>query len=93
LWLKAQAKMVPIEIVIEALINGLWTNPMVQYFARKPPKTLEKVSKTWMSISQSIMIFDKEGKHVRTIHNLGQIEYKNNHNQGQQSNSQLTGTH
>jgi hypothetical protein len=31
-------------------------------------------------------------RHVRTIHNLGQSEDKNNHNQGQQSNSQSTGT-
>jgi hypothetical protein len=32
-------------------------------------------------------------RHVRTIHNLGQREEKNNHNQGHQNNSQSTGTH
>jgi hypothetical protein len=30
-------------------------------------------------------------RHVRTIHNPGQSEDKNNHNQGQQSNSQSIG--
>jgi hypothetical protein len=29
-------------IVIEAMIKGLRPGPMVQYFARKPPQTLEK---------------------------------------------------
>jgi hypothetical protein len=31
------------EIVIEAMIEGLRPGPMVQYFARKPPQTLEKL--------------------------------------------------
>jgi hypothetical protein len=35
--------MVPNEIVIEAMIKGLQPRPMVQYFARKPPQTLEKL--------------------------------------------------
>ena len=35
--------MVPNEIVIEALIKGLRPGPSAQYFARKPPQTLEKL--------------------------------------------------
>jgi hypothetical protein len=35
--------MVPNEIVIEAMIKGLRPGPMAQYFARKPPQTLEKL--------------------------------------------------
>jgi hypothetical protein len=34
---------VPNEIVIEAMIIGLQPRPMAQYFARKPPQTLEKL--------------------------------------------------
>jgi hypothetical protein len=34
---------VPNEIVIEAKIKGLWPGPTAQYFARKPPQTLEKI--------------------------------------------------
>jgi hypothetical protein len=34
---------VPNEIVIEAMIKGLRPGPMTQYFARKPPQTLEKL--------------------------------------------------
>jgi hypothetical protein len=34
---------VPNEIVIEAMIKGLWLGPMAQYFAKKPPQTLEKL--------------------------------------------------
>jgi hypothetical protein len=34
---------VPNEIVIEAMIKGLRPGPMAQYFARKPPQTLEKL--------------------------------------------------
>jgi hypothetical protein len=43
LRLRAQAPIVPNEIVIEAMIKGLWPGPMTQYFARKPPQTLEKL--------------------------------------------------
>ena len=32
----------PNEIVIEAMIKGLRPGPTAQYFARKPPQTLEK---------------------------------------------------
>jgi hypothetical protein len=34
---------VPNEIVIEAMIKGLNPGPTTQYFARKPPQTLEKL--------------------------------------------------
>jgi hypothetical protein len=43
LRLRAHAPTVPNEIVIEAMIKGLRPGPMVQYFARKPPQTLEKL--------------------------------------------------
>jgi hypothetical protein len=42
LRLRAQAPIVPNEIVIEAMIKGLRLGPTAQYFARKPPQTLEK---------------------------------------------------
>jgi hypothetical protein len=41
--LRAQAPIVPNEIVIEAMIKGLRPGPKAQYFARKPPQTLEKL--------------------------------------------------
>jgi hypothetical protein len=41
--LRAQAPTVPNEIVIEAMIKGLRLGPTTQYFARKPPQTLEKL--------------------------------------------------
>jgi hypothetical protein len=41
--LRAQAPTVPNEIVIEAMIKGLRLGPSAQYFARKPPQTLEKL--------------------------------------------------
>jgi hypothetical protein len=34
---------VPNEIVIDAMIKGLKPRQMTQYFARKPPQTLEKL--------------------------------------------------
>jgi hypothetical protein len=34
---------VPNEIVIEAMVKGLRLGPTTQYFARKPPQTLEKL--------------------------------------------------
>jgi hypothetical protein len=42
LRLRAQAPIVPNEIVIEAMIKGLRLGPIAQYFARKPPQTLER---------------------------------------------------
>jgi uncharacterized protein Usg len=41
--LRAQAPTVSNEIVIEAMIKGLRPGPTTQYFARKPPQTLEKL--------------------------------------------------
>jgi hypothetical protein len=43
LRLRAQAPIVPNEIIIEAMIKGLRPGPTAQYFARKPPQTLEKL--------------------------------------------------
>jgi hypothetical protein len=43
LHLRAQAPIVPNEIVIEAMIKGLRPGPTTQYFARKPPQTLDKL--------------------------------------------------
>jgi hypothetical protein len=43
LRLRAQAPTVPNEIVIEAMIKSLRPGPTAQYFARKPPQTLEKL--------------------------------------------------
>jgi hypothetical protein len=43
LRLRAQAPIVPNEIVMEAMIKGLRLGPTAQYFARKPPQTLEKL--------------------------------------------------
>jgi hypothetical protein len=43
LRLRAQAPTVPNEMVIEAMIKGLRPGPTTQYFARKPPQTLEKL--------------------------------------------------
>jgi hypothetical protein len=43
LCLRAQAPTVPNEIVIEVMIKGLRLGPTTQYFARKPPQTLEKL--------------------------------------------------
>jgi hypothetical protein len=43
LRLRAQAPIVPNEIVIEAVIKGLRLGPTTQYFTMKPPQTLEKL--------------------------------------------------
>jgi hypothetical protein len=43
LRLRAQAPTVSNEIVIEAMIKGLRLGPTTQYFARKPPQTLQKL--------------------------------------------------
>jgi hypothetical protein len=43
LRLRAQAPTVPNEIVIESMIKGFRLGPTAQYFARKPPQTLEKL--------------------------------------------------
>jgi hypothetical protein len=43
LRLRAQAPTMPNEIVIKTMIKGLRPGPNAQYFARKPPQTLEKL--------------------------------------------------
>jgi hypothetical protein len=43
LRLRAQAPIVPNEIVVEAMIKGLCPGPTSQYFSRKPLQTLEKL--------------------------------------------------
>src|SRR5688500_4561334 len=43
LRLRAQAPIVPNEIVTEAMIKGLRPGPTAQYFARNPPQPLEKL--------------------------------------------------
>jgi hypothetical protein len=43
LCLRAQTPIVSNEIVIEAMIKGLRLGPTTQYFARRPPQTLEKL--------------------------------------------------
>jgi hypothetical protein len=53
---------VPNEIVIEAMIKGLRPGPMVQYFARKPPQTLEKLLQKMDEYIRAIMISAREGK-------------------------------
>jgi hypothetical protein len=53
---------VPNEIIIETMIKGLRLGPTTQYFDRKHPQTLEKVLQKWMSISELIMNFNKEGR-------------------------------
>jgi hypothetical protein len=40
---RAQAPTVPNEIAMDAMIKGLRPGPSAQYFARKPPQTLEKL--------------------------------------------------
>jgi hypothetical protein len=44
LRLRAQAPIVPNEIIIEAMIKGLRPGPTAQYFARKPPDSGEAAS-------------------------------------------------
>jgi hypothetical protein len=60
--LRAQAPTVPNEIVIKAMIKGLWPGPMAQYFARKPPQTLEKLLQKMDEYIRPIMISAKEGR-------------------------------
>jgi hypothetical protein len=43
LRLRAQASMVQDDIVIKAMVKGLKPEPTAQYFARKPPHSLEKL--------------------------------------------------
>jgi hypothetical protein len=62
LRLRAQVPTVLNEIVIEAMIKGLRLGPIAQYFARKPPQTLENCFRRWLNISEQIMTFGKGGR-------------------------------
>jgi hypothetical protein len=62
LRLRAQAPTVPNEIVIEAMIKGLWPGPMAQYFARKPPRLWRSCFRKWMSTSGPTISSAKEGR-------------------------------
>jgi hypothetical protein len=53
---------VPNEIVIEAMIKGLRPEPTAQYFARKPPQTLEKLLQKMDEYIGLIMNSAREGK-------------------------------
>jgi hypothetical protein len=52
----------PNEIVIEAMIKGLRSGPTTQYFARKPPQTLEKLLQKMDEYIGPTMIFVEEGR-------------------------------
>jgi hypothetical protein len=62
LRLRAQAPMVPNEIVIEAMIKGLRPGPMAQYFTRKPPRLWRSCFRKWTSTFRLIMTSNKEGR-------------------------------
>jgi hypothetical protein len=62
LHLRAQAPMVPNEIVIEAIIKGLRPRHTTQYFARKPPRLWRSYFRKWMSTSRLTMTSAKEGR-------------------------------
>jgi hypothetical protein len=110
LRLRAQAPMVPNEIVIEAMIKGLQPGPTTQYFARKPLQTLEKLLQKMDEYIMADNDFRQKReayryskmtrgfggrlhpRHVRTIHNPSLNDYRGNHTQGHQHNSQSSGT-
>jgi hypothetical protein len=48
------------------MIKGLCPGPTAQYFARKPPETLEKLLQK-MSTSEPTTISDKEGRKLTDI--------------------------
>jgi hypothetical protein len=62
LRLRAQAPIVPNEIVIEAMIKGLRSGPTTQYFARKPPRLWRSCFRKWMSTSGLTTTSAKEGR-------------------------------
>jgi uncharacterized protein Usg len=62
LRLRTQAPIVPNEIIIEAMIKGLRPGPMAQYFARKPPQTLEKLLQKMDEYIWADNDFAREGK-------------------------------
>jgi hypothetical protein len=59
LRLRDQTPIVPNEIAIESMIKGVRLGPTTQYFARLPPKTLEK-------------LLQKMDEYIRTNNNLRQ---------------------
>ena len=60
--------MVPNEIVIEAMIKGLRPGPTAQYFAIKPPQTLEKLLQKMDEYIRLTMTSAKEGrKHTGSL--------------------------
>jgi hypothetical protein len=98
---------VPNEIVIEAMIKGLRSGPSAQYFARKPPQTLEKLLQKMDEYIRADNDFRQrreeayrfsemtrgfEGRfhprHVRSIHNSTQSDYRGNQQQRPQYSSQ-----
>jgi hypothetical protein len=50
------------EIFIEAMIKGLRSGPTTQYFARKPPETLEKLLQKMDEYIWLTMTSAKEGR-------------------------------
>jgi hypothetical protein len=60
--LRAQAPIVPNEIVVEAMIKGLRPGPTTQYFTRKPPRLWRSRFRKWMSTSGLTMTSAKEGR-------------------------------
>jgi hypothetical protein len=55
---------VPNEIVIEAMIKGLWPGPTAKYFSRKPPRLWRSYFRKWMSTSGLILTSNKEGRRL-----------------------------
>jgi hypothetical protein len=62
LRLRAQAPIVPNEIVIEAMIKGFRLGPTAQYFTRKPPRLWRSCFTKWMSTSGLTTTSAKEGR-------------------------------
>jgi hypothetical protein len=62
LRLRAQAPIVPNEIVIEAMIKGLRLGPTTQYFTMKPPRLWRSCFRKWISTSGLTTTFAKEGR-------------------------------
>jgi hypothetical protein len=66
---------VPNEIGIEAMIKGLRPGPTTQYFARKPPQTLEKLLQKMDEYIRADNDFRKEGrKHTSFLRWPGALE-------------------
>jgi hypothetical protein len=66
---------VPNEIIIEAVIKGLRPGPTAQYFARKPPQTLEKLLQKMDEYIRADNDFAREGrKLIGFLRWLGALE-------------------